>query len=71
MSDPCLTSTEWKRVREYDEATQRQIEAENRSPIPPEKNIFDLLREDRLEEMRFLQEDIAVLLAVRDRKSVV
>ena len=68
MSEPVLTSAEWNRVRAYNEQCKREIEAAGRPPVRPDfrKEREDAFEESRLDCMRFWQEDIAVLLAVRE-----
>lgn len=71
MANPLMTQEEWERVRAYDEWSRREIEALEAAqypPTPPDttKEWQDDLEESRLECLRELQEDIAVLIRVRE-----
>ena len=68
MNEPVLTPAEWKRVRAYDEQSKREIEAAEHPPVRPDfmQELEDALEEERLDSIHFWQEDIGVLLAVRD-----
>lgn len=68
MSEPCLTPAEWERVRAYDEQTRKEMEAAEHPPTPPDamKELREALEKSSLDCLRELQEDIAVLLRVRE-----
>jgi len=68
MSEPVLTPAEWKRVREYDERCQREIEAAERPPVRPDfvKELCDAMEKEALEEIREIQEEIGVLTKCRE-----
>jgi hypothetical protein len=72
MANPLLTAEEWAQVRAYDEQTRRELkalEAAQHPPTPPDtlKEWQDDIEESRLDCLRGLQEDIAVLISVRER----
>jgi hypothetical protein len=71
MANLLMTREEWERVQAYDEWTRMEIEAleaAQHPPTPPDtmKELRNDLEESRLECLRELQEDIAVLIRVRE-----
>jgi hypothetical protein len=68
MNEPVLTPSEQAAVRAYDEQSKREIEAAEHPPVRPDflQELENALVEDSLDSIRFWQEDIGVLLAVRE-----
>ena len=69
MSNACLTPAEQEMVRAYDERTRKAIAtAEHPATLPDwVQDLHEALRKSRVDGLRDLQEDIAVLCAVRER----
>lgn len=72
MGSPLMTPEEWAQVWAYDERTRLEMKAmvaSQHSPTPPDtmKEWQDDLEESRIESLRDLQEEIAVLIRVRER----